>query len=274
MLFSYHTRRYLRRRAWRYFRQVGYRRPKEYVAAVAKALVLYRDEDLARGENILDSWGLVHVCFRGHPALEFTASTVVLREGRNLGELQPAPEFAELWREASAASVLLELIFTARSRLVRVWSMQLLRREHLERLQDLPVEELLRLIDHTDEEIQQFGADLLQSSKGIQKWPLETWLELLETQNPTALSTICEAMRVHVSGSRLDLAQCLKLTCASRRRWPAWAWSSSPAERSPHQPTVPRWPRWAMPDVRRSGQTWRDGPWRSWEVPNITNAKS
>src|SRR5258706_1410733 len=54
-LFKYRTRYYLRRRAWRYFRWLGYRDPAVYVASVVRALTSYEDADLQRGENILDS---------------------------------------------------------------------------------------------------------------------------------------------------------------------------------------------------------------------------
>src|SRR5262249_49772340 len=54
--FSYKTRDYLRRRTCRYFRRMGFQRPAEYVQAVAAALVHYRDDDFAQGENILDNW--------------------------------------------------------------------------------------------------------------------------------------------------------------------------------------------------------------------------
>ena len=64
-LFTNRTRYYLRRRAWRFFRWLGYARPAEYPAAIAPALQHYRDEDLEKGENILDSWALLNICFRG-----------------------------------------------------------------------------------------------------------------------------------------------------------------------------------------------------------------
>ena len=62
-LFSNVTRNYLRRRAWRYFRRLGFHRPNEYVAAIAGALRRYRDEDLDDGKAILDCSGLMHACF-------------------------------------------------------------------------------------------------------------------------------------------------------------------------------------------------------------------
>ncbi|HEU0011933.1 MAG TPA: hypothetical protein VFT34_19120, partial [Verrucomicrobiae bacterium] len=88
-LFRYRTRYYLRRRAWRYFRQLGYRDPGTYQAALARALAAYQDADLERGENILDSWGLMHACFAGHDALKFGATYIQLKDGRSLGELTP-----------------------------------------------------------------------------------------------------------------------------------------------------------------------------------------
>ncbi|HWY74365.1 MAG TPA: hypothetical protein VN281_02045, partial [Verrucomicrobiae bacterium] len=129
-LFSYRTRYYLRRRAWRYFRRAGFQRPTEYPKLIARALAVYRDEDLAKGENILDSWELMNVCFRGHDALEFTPNQVRVKEGRTLSELSPAPRFPQLWRTPESAPILFSLITEAQSRLVRVWAMGLLRREH------------------------------------------------------------------------------------------------------------------------------------------------
>src|SRR5258706_11175244 len=54
--FSAHTIYYLQRRAWRYFRRLGFKKPAEYPGAVAKGLARYRDEDLADGLAVLDSW--------------------------------------------------------------------------------------------------------------------------------------------------------------------------------------------------------------------------
>ncbi len=85
-LFTHRTRAYLRRRAWRYFRRLGYQHPDRYVPAIVRALLQYQDADLAQGENILDTWGLVHACFHGHAALEFTSSQIRLKEGRSIGE--------------------------------------------------------------------------------------------------------------------------------------------------------------------------------------------
>jgi hypothetical protein len=212
-LFSHRTRAYLRRRAWRYFRKLGYQHPERYVPAITRALMQYQDADLALGENILDTWGLMQGCFRQHAALEFTSSQIRLKEGRSIGELTPAPRFVELWRSPEAAKMLFSLIRQARSRLMRVWAMELLRQEHAARLAEVPVDELFALLEHADEEVQQFAARLLEASPAVSRLPVVTWFKLLGTQNALALEAICRAMQEHVSGNRLSLDDCVRLAC-------------------------------------------------------------
>ncbi len=211
-LFSYHTRYYLRRRAWRYFRWMGYQRPQDYPLAVARFLILYRDEDLAQGENLLDSWSLMQACFGDHPALEFGSSLVKIRPGHSLGELKPAPSFPDLWKQPESSDVLLLMVLEARSKAMRTWAIEMLREHHVARLQKLPADELLELLTHRHEEVQQFAAELLEQAQGLETWPLSTWMMLLETQNLTALETICRVMTEKVSGERLSLADCVRLT--------------------------------------------------------------
>lgn len=210
-LFTYRTRYYLRRRAWRYFRWLGYRDPAGYLTAIVRALGAYEDADLQRGENILDSWGLLHACFGEHDALEFGATHVQLKEGRTLGELSPAPRFAAAWKDATAAPLLLDLVVHARSRLVRLWAMQLFQREHASFAVSL--ETILTLLEHDEAEVQQFGAKLLESSSVLATLPVASWLKLIQTKNAEALQRICDALAKHVSGDRLNLAQCVELAC-------------------------------------------------------------
>lgn len=213
-LFSYTTRYYLRRRAWRWFRRLGFQRPGDYILPISAALALYRDEDLAKGENILDSWSLAHIAFRTSPVLRFLRAKVEVTEGRSLAELSAAPQFEQLWKQPASVQPLLTLTTSAQSRLVRVWAMQLLKRHHLPTLATLSPEQLLTLLDHADEEVQQFGASLLGSLSGVGNWPVDTWLRLLETRSMTALASITAAMNQHVQPQRLDLAQCIVLACA------------------------------------------------------------
>ena len=211
-LFKYRTRYYLRRRAWRYFRRLGHRRPEAYVPAIARALVAYADADLQRGENMLDSWGLMHACFGEHDAVEFGATHIKLKDGRGLGELSAAPRFLEAWKKPETAPILFSLVWQGRSRLVRTWAMQLFQREHAG--YPVSVDDLLRLLDHDDAEVQQFGAKLLESSAGLGALPVAAWLRLLMAHNEEALQRICDAFGKNVAADRLSFAECLELACA------------------------------------------------------------
>ncbi len=217
-LFSYKTRGYLRRRVCRYFRRPGFQRPSEYPRAVAAALARFRNADVARGENILDNWSLMDLAFRRSPVLKFKRTRVELADGRTLGELVAAPRFEKLWKRPESGAVLLKLLTQAESRLVRVWTIQLLKRDHAPTLQAITPEQLLTLLDHADEEVQQFGAGLLESLAGVDSWPITTWLQLLETRSITTLATICQAMVVRVSPERLSLEQ--RVALASARATP------------------------------------------------------
>ncbi len=212
--FSNRTRMYLRRRVWRYFRRLGFQHPEQYVAAIAGALQRYRDEDVAKGENILDCWGLVHACFGKHEAIRFSADHANVKRGASLANLSAAPMFAALWKEPNATALLLDLVVGARARLVRVWAIQLLRREHREALANLDPQRCLRMLDHDDEEVQQFGAELLETAQGLEHLPIETWLLMLKTRNLVALETICQLLIKHVRPDRLSLGQIIELACS------------------------------------------------------------
>jgi hypothetical protein len=215
VLFSYKTRHYLRRRAWRYFRRLGHQQRDTYCAAVAGLLRLYADGFLGSGESLLDSRTLMHACFRGSDVLEFTPGHVNVKAGRSLGALSAAPTHPALWKRPQAAPVLLELIAEASSRPVRAWGIELLRRWHFDPPPALDPLKLLPLLDHADEVVQQLGADLLERAVGLEKLGIEEWLRLLQTRNLTALETIARVMRQHVTPERLTLAQAVELTTAA-----------------------------------------------------------
>lgn len=213
-LFTSATRHYLRRRAWRYFRWMGYGRPADYPRAITPALRRYRDADLEKGEHILDSWALLNICFRECDALEFSPVHLHLKDGRTLAELRAAPRFPAAWDTPEAARLLLDLVGSARAQLVRMWAMDLFRKVGLKHPLELTPEQLLAFLDHADERVQQFGAELFASHGGADKLPVATWLRLLGTRNLTALATLCAAFTKHVTPERLTLAQCLDLATA------------------------------------------------------------
>jgi hypothetical protein len=213
-LFSYATRRYLRRRAWRYLRRLAKKDGPAYVREIARALARFDETDFKQGEDLLESWGLMNACFRGHSALRFTPAAVKLKEGRALAELSAAPYRHEVWRTTEAAEILFQLLLRAGARPVRTWARQMLEQLHASVLTQITPERLLLLLESDDQELQQFGASLLGQSTGAANWPIATWLALLETKDQSALAVVCEQFQRHVRKDRLDLTQCLSLATA------------------------------------------------------------
>jgi hypothetical protein len=214
-LFSYRTRYYLRRRVWRFFRFLGYRNPAAYVASVGAALARYTDEDLTKGEHILDSWCLLNACYRQSPVLQFTPSQVKLKDDSSLNDLQPSPRHLKAWQTADAATALWSLIAGGQSRLVRLWARSMLKAHHPGFLATLTAEQLLPLFDSFDDETQQFAAQALEAIPSLPSLPLATWLRLLEVQNPGALALICELMAKFVTADRVDLRQTIQLAISN-----------------------------------------------------------
>lgn len=213
-LFSLRTRCYLRRRALRVLRQTGFRDPGAYVTAAAAALAHYRDDELASGLAILDSWCLLQLAFHGHPALQFGVAHANLADGRSLAELTPAPLHPEAWRSDAAAIALLDLLARAQARLVRTWTMTMLREQHAERLRHVTADRLLPLFDHDDDEVQAFAAATLAQSSRSGSIDGAGWIRLLSIRSALALPTIVAAARQHPAALQtLSLAERLQLAC-------------------------------------------------------------
>lgn len=213
-LFSYHTRYYLRRRAWRYFRRAGFRRPADYVPAVSAFLARYADADLSAGEHLLDSWSLLHACFGRSEAIEWTASRPVLKDGASLASLAPAPMFERLWREPAAARHLLALVTAAGAHLVRAWAIDVLRRWHAPALAGLPVDDLIPMLLHADEAVQALGAELLASATNLESVPFDRWFRLLQATSLPVLEAVAAAMRAHVRPASVTLFDAVNLAAA------------------------------------------------------------
>ena len=180
--------------------------------SLASALIATKTSP--RGENLVDCWSLSHACFGESPVLEFQSAKIAVAEGQSLRNLTPAPAVSKLWKTPDAAKVLLDLVLEGKSRLVRVWAVELLRRDHAQRLRNLPVADIRRLLDHNDEEIQILGAELLENAAGLEKLTITQWRELLTVRNLTALETICRLMLQHVHSDRVDLLQAVELAVA------------------------------------------------------------
>jgi hypothetical protein len=208
-LFSIHTRNYLRRRTWRYFRRLGKQQPDRYVPTLVEALKLYTDEDATDGLALLDNWGLIHVLFHHCPALVAKSTGWTLAPDRSLAELAPAPSYEHLWLAAPRA--LLDLLRNARCRPVRQWAIRLIRRDPAAVLKHLPFDDLLNLLAHTDDEVVTLAAETLERAPGLDLVPLDRWLSFLDTPNTAALDVICALMAKHVRPERVSFADVVRL---------------------------------------------------------------
>jgi hypothetical protein len=210
--FTRATRRYLARRAFRYFRRLGYGARPRYLGAMLVALPLYRDEHMDNPARLLDAWGLLHVLYGRSPVLDWQTGGVRPAKERGLGELAPAPYFPEAWSACEAE--LFTLLASARSRTVRSWAIAWLRLKYAAQLGEVDVARTRPLLASPYEEVQRFGAELFARARGLEGLPIADWLDLLASTNLDALAVICAAVKRHVTSSRLTLAQCVALSCA------------------------------------------------------------
>lgn len=211
LVFTFSTRRYLQRRTWRYFRRFAKVSPQAYRERVLPLLALYRDEHLTTPEALLDSWLLVHALYGRSPVLHRKPLGITLAEGRTLSELDFAPFCPEAWSDAYGS--LLDLALTAGARPVRRFALWALAKHHSTQLAQLTARDLLRLLTSPHDEVQAFGASHLKSVQGLGQLPITDWLHLLAIENPDIAALVTEAVRQHVSPSRLSLEQCITLAC-------------------------------------------------------------
>ncbi len=212
-LFSLATRLYLRRRAWRFFRRLGYRDPAAYRAAVVGALLRYTDADVESGHDLLENWGLVHALFGRSPVLERRGTWIGLADGRSLSELTAVPMFATAWRAPEAFAWVLNLAIEARSKLVRTWAQDWLTSEHATALREIPFAEVRRLLSAAWPDVRLFGSSIFTNHPQTPQLTLDDWYGLLNAADADVLQRICDAMHRHVHQSRLTPATVVRLAC-------------------------------------------------------------
>lgn len=210
--FSIRTRRYLARRAFRYFRRLGYRDVERYGRAIRAALVRYEDAALDRPERLLDAWGLMHALYGASPVLDRASNGIRVATGRQLAELEPAPLHPSAWR--GCFDELLRMLGEARSRTVRQFTAALLTRAYARDLAQLSARGAGSLLASPHEEAQALGALALSTAPDLDRLSIEEWLELLTIQNVDALSVVCEMAERHIPADRLSLAECVSLAKA------------------------------------------------------------
>jgi hypothetical protein len=208
--FSRATRRYLARRAFRYFRRLGRSDVDLYGATMRAVLPLYRDEMLSTPEKLLDAWGLMHALYGFSSVLAKEPGGIQIRADRALSELEPAPYFAAAWE--GVLDELFAMMLEAKSRTVRTWALALLRSKYDVRA--LGFAEIRRLLTSPHEELQRFGAELLTTAAGLESLPIGEWLALLRIERLEVVALVCDAIKKHVTPARLTLAQCVQLACA------------------------------------------------------------
>jgi hypothetical protein len=207
--FSSLTRQYLERRAFRYFRRLGYRDLARYGSAMRAALVLYQDAALDRPERLLDSWGLLHALYWGSPVLDCRPSGIRVAAGHTLAELAPAPIHPDAWKDCFRD--LIDVLEGAQSRTVRSWVIAFLRGSYAGDLERLAVADVRRLLQNPHEEVQAFAVEFLSNASGIERLTLGEWLELLEIENLEVLPRVCELAVQHILPAHLSLAECVDL---------------------------------------------------------------
>jgi hypothetical protein len=213
-LFRHRTRNFLRRRVWRYFRWLSYKNPTEYLTAISRALSVYTDAEFKLGENIIDNWSLMHACYFHSDSLTFTAAHTNLSPGQSLANLSAAPYRPEIWKTAEGATQLINLVGNGQSSLVRVWAMELLRRDHQQAISQIDMKILVSLLKHTDARVQEFASQLFRDHQGLASMTVSAWLEVVEQSDRSLLPMICDAMTKHVASARLENPQLLLLATA------------------------------------------------------------
>jgi hypothetical protein len=203
--FNPRTRAYLRRRAWRYLRLLGWRDPARYRRAAAIALRLYRDADLAEPGQLLSAWGLVHALYWGSDVLSRPPHDVLLAPGRRLDELRFSPFKPEAW--SGDLDAVLALALEARSELVRRFAVWILRERYAERLPELDLWRLAPLLAHESPALRALATELVPSAPGAEHLSLEKWLTLLQGGDLEALAALCRRFETAVTPARLSLEQ-------------------------------------------------------------------
>ncbi|MGE3542826.1 MAG: hypothetical protein AB7L28_02810, partial [Kofleriaceae bacterium] len=257
--FSRATRQYLARRAYRYFRRIGYRDPARYVRCILLALPHYRDEPLASPAGLLDAWGLMQSLYGESESIIKDPRGIKLADDASLADLSPSPRWPEAWKADDAFSTMIEVLLTAQSRTVRNWMVRWLRLHHAAQLAKLPLANVKRLMFSQHEEIQVLGGELFGKLEGLAALAISEWLELLAVENLDVASMVVSVVAKHVSPSRLTLEQCIALSCAPvapvARLGLAWTRGKT-IESAAELAAITRIARARVPTVRSEGTAW------------------
>ncbi len=214
-LFSTPTRRYLRRRAWRYFRNLGKADPKRYIRAMTATLPRYSDDDADSDIHLLDNWGLTHILFHDCPAIASNARGWEFADGKTVADLAPAPAFAKAWIDDPDA--IFAVLLAADARAVRQWAIGMLRTHHPAWLASKPVTTLLQLADHDDPDLSRLGFDLLEQAPDLASVPVSEWLARLDGDDLEKLTRLSAILARRLDPARVSPAEAIRLAAYQSR---------------------------------------------------------
>ena len=209
VLFSVPTRRYLRRRAWRYFRAVGETDAKRYIRAAVGFLPRYTDADIDSEVHLLDNWGLMHALFRHSVALVCPAKGWEFAPGKSIADLAPAPRFESVW--AADPQAVFDVLLAANCRTVRQWAVGMLRRHHSAWLAGQSVATFLKLADHADPSLSALGFDFLEKAPDLASVPVDEWLSRLESDDLEKLRRLSDLLVRRLDAARVTAADAIRL---------------------------------------------------------------
>jgi hypothetical protein len=209
-LFSQPTRRYLRRRAWRYFRLVGKADPKRFVKAATVYLTKYTDKDADTDIHLIDNWGLTHTLFGNSGVIDCPAKGWEFVDGYTIADLEPAPRFEAAW--ADDAQAVFDVMTGAQCRAVRQWAVWMLRQHHKDWLATQgTVATFLKLADHPDPDLSGLGFDLLERAADLASVPVEEWLARLDGDDLERLQRLSSLLARRLDPERVSLENAVKL---------------------------------------------------------------
>jgi predicted DNA-binding WGR domain protein len=251
------TRRYLARRAYRYFRMLGHRDPARYGRAMRLALPRYTDESLSAVSRLLDAWGLMHALYARSPVIVRSPGGIRLAEDKRIADLAPAPHFDAAWD--GVFTDLLALAGDAGSRTVRAWAVALLRARYDGDLAALAFPAIKRLVMSPHDEVVALGIERLTRMPGLETIALHDWLDLLAVGNLDVLPVIAELAERSLSPARLGLGQCIDLACSKTapvaRLGLGWA-KTKTIETADDLRSIARLTRAGVAAVRDEGTAW------------------
>ena len=192
------------RRVWRYFRALGRNAPEAWLAAVGAALIQYTDDDLADGDQVVDNRSLMHIAFFHCSAMTFGPRHVDIAEGVSVFDLPPAPWQPKLWKSEPGYDTLLNIATTAGSRFVSLWAIELLERDHAERLRSLDASTLITLLRNDHSVIREFAVETLESQTAFDLFSSDQLICLATHADPTVSAIGFRELRARHAQAPVD----------------------------------------------------------------------